>query len=640
MRFFFVDRQAMHKTLPWLCAVLFLAALPHALYQPWWLSVFVVLVLAGMGWRWKAGYPLAPWPVKTLLGGLVAVLIWREYGSFLRYEAATALLLAAVILKLTEIKARRDALVALSMAFLLLFCYALYAQDLFAAGWFLLVPIAIVAALLQLFDAPDAPAREIWREAFKLWGAALPVMAALLLFLPRIEGPIWRVAEERMVARTGLSDILSFDAISQLANNDEIAFRARFFGEPPKPEQMYWRAVVLSMFDGQVWRSGYTPWRTPRLTDLAGPVVYELTIEPTNRRWLFALDMPDSPPEGIEARLRGDGTWSARNPLIGRTQIKGAAWLSWKMDVDLPPMVHRVNRQLPFGEAGKLNPRTRAWAAELRRETPDVQTFVELVLDNFRQGGFRYTLSPPALGANAFDDFLFSTKRGFCEHYAASFVYVMRAGGVPARIVTGYLGGEENPEDGYWVVRQSDAHAWAEIWLAGQGWKRIDPTAVLPPAQIDANLAASNRYELSWRYRLQRHWESLENRWNQWVLSYNAQNQTMLSDYLSQTSGLDKLWPNLPEWGKLAIWLIVGTLLALSWAAWRWLKKDRPKKDEAWRRWQKIRARLRREGIACPPWETPRQLAKRLLRDAPRLAARFAPALLAISRTRYEQRSG
>ena len=253
----------------------------------------------------------------------------------------------------------------------------------------------------------------------------------------------------------------------------------------------------------------------------------------------------------------------------------------------------------------------------------------------FRQEDFHYTLRPPLLGADAIDEFLFDSRRGFCEHYASAFVFLMRAAGVPARVVAGYQGGELNPVDGYLTVRQSDAHAWAEIWLADEGWLRIDPTAAVALLRIEQGIVAALpagepllgiiRLDADWMRDLRNRWEAANNTWNQWVLGYNPQRQREVLSRLG--------WPD-PDWRSMTALLAVLCGLALLVVA-LWTLPGRRRDDPVQRAWQAYCAQLGRRGIIRADWEGPLDFAQRVAREKPELATLTSEAARHYAELRY-----
>ena len=356
---------------------------------------------------------------------------------------------------------------------------------------------------------------------------------------------------------------------------------------------------------------------------------YEATLEPHQQRWLLALDAPAAP--GPDFGLAGTLTATSREPLSQRRRYALSAALDYRFNRDEELPVLRRNLVLPDASS----PRARELAAAWQRADPDPQRLVQKALALFATGDFTYTLQPPLLGEQPVDDFLFVTRRGFCEHYAAAFVVLMRAAGVPARVVTGYQGGELNPVDGFVVVRQSDAHAWAEVWLAGRGWTRVDPTAAVSPARVEAGIAAAMpageplpgliQLRSDWLLTLRFRWEAINNAWNQHVLGYNPERQREL---------LTRLGLPDPDWRNLAAMLaaVCGVLLLLLAG---WAIRQRPRLDAATRLWRKALRRLARRQVNCAPWETPLALLQRVEGDNPALARALAPVVSAYLQARY-----
>jgi transglutaminase-like putative cysteine protease len=396
--------------------------------------------------------------------------------------------------------------------------------------------------------------------------------------------------------------------ISKLSLSDAIAFRVRFTGPAPDREALYWRGPVLSQFDGQTWHAA------PMLAlnedaPLTGGrrVDQEITLEPHNKPWLFALDLPaGAPADGLrtsEYQLFSHQPVRSRlrysvSSIIGASPGAGEAGL-WRSDaLHLPE---------------DFNPRAIALGQQLRAEFgADGQRIVNALMRHFRLQGLIYTLEPPLLGRDSVDEFLFSTRQGFCEHYASAFVFVLRAAGVPSRVVTGYQGGEWNPVDNTWIVRQSDAHAWGEFWTSTGGWKRVDPTAMSAPMRISDNLAAAlpegsplpliYRPELSWLRQLRFRWDAVGNGWNQWVLGYNTQKQI----------GLLRAWGfPTPDWRTLAATLALfsGALLLTLTV---WALRTRPALDPALGAWIKLSRKMARRGLARKDWEGPLDYAQRI----------------------------
>jgi transglutaminase-like putative cysteine protease len=474
---------------------------------------------------------------------------------------------------------------------------------------------------------------EDWRgpllRSLRFFAQGIPLAAVLFVVFPRLAGPLWGLPADH-AAQTGLSDRMSPGAISALSLSDAVAFRVDFEGLAPSPAQRYWRGPVLARFDGREWRT--SPGRAAgELASGRGErVSYTVSLEPHGKPWLFALDMPSSVPylEGGAVTERGremaflsrDQQLLALMPITQPTHyrvtslLRGthpppngpAATLQWRENLHLPPG----------------NERSVAFARDLRAFHTDDLDFVRAVLDLFRTGSFVYTLTPQLLQGDPVDAFLFDTKRGFCEHYAGAFVVLLRAAGIPARVVTGYQGGEINPAGGYLIVRQSDAHAWAEALIGGE-WRRFDPTAAVAPSRIESGLGAAlpegegvpllARIDAGWLKGFQLAWDALNHDWRRNVVGFDRDRQKSILRELS----LDRLAP----------WQIAA-IVALLAAAWlglllAWLVVRGRRRDPAAALWDRLGARLGRAGLPRLPHEGPVAYSRRAAARWPE----FAPAL-------------
>ena len=621
---------------------------PHLLHLPAWCGAMAAAVLAWRAWlAWTGGALPSRWLVSAILVLAAGLTLWGEQ-ALLGKEAGVTMLVVLLTLKTLELRARRDALVVFFLGFFLVLTHFLYSQSLgtglwtLGAVWGLLT--ALVLAHMPVGRQPLARAGAVAARAALL---GVPLMLLLFLLFPRI-GPLWGLPQDA-AGRTGLSGTLRMGAVAELATDDSIAMRVRFFGPPPAPEQMYFRGPVLSNFDGREWTRVIPTFPValrPRAdTQLIGePLRYEMTLE-ASRLPLFPMleltpDTEDAAPRvpGWLLLLRPDLQWTADRPITERVRVTAQAWLQHRHGPRQDVVGLRDLVQLP----GSYNPRTLQWAADLRARpefaNADSRVLAAAVLRHIGSAGFSYTLEPGTYGRDAIDEFWFDRKLGFCEHFAAAFVVVMRALDVPARIVTGYQGTDPAPQDEYWIVRQSNAHAWAEYWLAGTGWVRIDPTAAVAPDRVQIagrNLrppagfvtGAMNSLDPALAAQMRAQWELLNNRWNQWVLSYSRQQQFSLLESL----GIDK-----PDWQDLATTLILLLCGAsLGGAAWAWW--DRHRQDPWQRLQQRVQAQLHKLGVAVGPHHAPRTRAD-LVRQA--LGERGEPVavqLEALDRLRYSQ---
>ena len=618
-----------HGATPWLFAAALATTLPHAAHQPVWLSVLATGVFAWAGWLWWRNERLpGRWPL-ALLVALASGGVLFEFRTLFGRDAGVAMLVVFMALKLLELRSRRDATVVITLGYFLLLTHYFYSQSIPTGLWLLAAMTLLTATLIRLHGGPASSTAATLRYAGLLTLQAIPFMLVLYLLFPRVAGPLWGLPQDANSGRSGLSDQMTPGNIANLALSSEIAFRVRFAGPVPQRDKLYWRGPVLENYDGLTWRPQGGRGRPPQIEALSPAIAYETTLEPHQQRWLLALDAPGA--LGPEFALSGTLTAISREPLSQRQRFALTATLDFRFNTDEEQAALRRNLALPPDR----NPRARALAESWQSADADPARLAQKALSFFSEENFFYTLQPPLLGEQAVDDFLFDTRRGFCEHYASAFVFLMRAAGVPARVVTGYQGGEANPVDGFVVVRQSDAHAWAEIWLAGRGWTRVDPTAAVSPARVEGGIAAAMpageplpaliRLRSDWVRTLLFRWEAVNNSWNQYVLGYNPQRQREL---------LSRLGLPDADWRKLAaaLAIICGALLL---AVTAWTLHQRPRLDPAARLWQIALRRLARSKVNYAPWETPLALLERIERDHPALAPAFREVVAAYLQARY-----
>ena len=622
---------------------------PHLLHLPTWCGVMTVSLLA---WRARLAITGAALPNRWLISGLLilaaSLTLWAER-TLLGREAGITLLVVLMSLKTLELRARRDALVVFFLGFFLVLTHFLYSQSLATGLWLLGAVWGLLSALVLAHMPVGRP--PLWRAGRVAARAALlglPVMVLLFLLFPRI-GPLWGLPQDAQ-GRTGLSGSLRLGGVASIAEDDSIALRLRFLGPVPAPEQLYFRGPVLSTFDGREWTRLVPRFPVEQRARLdlevsGSPLRYEMTVEPSQLPLLPLLEMtPDRPGaapqlDGWLLTHRSDGQWQTDRPVLERVRVEASAFLSHrhgpKKDVlglrdlvDLPP---------------NANPRTLQWAAALRARpdlaSADARTLSAAVLQHIRSGEYIYTLEPGTYGdtpgSHAIDEFWLDRKLGFCEHFASAYVVVMRAMDVPARIVTGYQGVDALPQDSFYVVRQRNAHAWAEIWQAGTGWIRVDPTAAVAPERVMRGTSlrpapglvagTMNAIDPALAARLRGAWETVNNRWNQWVLNYSRGQQFDLLKGLGFES---------PDWQDLASTLILvlctGSLAGAAWAWW-----DRRRLDPWQRLQQRVQRQLAKLGVQVAHHHGPRERA-RLLRQALGSAAEDAASRLdALDAARY-----
>ncbi|HWM44194.1 MAG TPA: DUF3488 and transglutaminase-like domain-containing protein [Burkholderiales bacterium] len=599
------------RDLAWLIASLVLVIAPHAQRAPWWLTL---LTLCLYGWRMYLALNRAPLPSRWLVLGVAAVAmlgVWIEFRALFGRQSGILLLMLFSGLKLLETRTHRDAALAAFLGYFLVITNFLYTQTIPTAAAMGLAMFLLTATLIG-FSAPQRPTRANLRSAALLLAHAAPAALVLFLLFPRVQGPLWGLPQDAYAGMTGLSETMSPGTLSSLALSDSIAFRAEFQGPSPPNAVRYWRGPVLWDFDGRTWSIGpsfVVDFVAPH--DGRGVYRYEIVLEPHNRYWLFALETAASLPE--RARMAFDGQIVSSAPVRTRLRYE----LSSVVAPEPRPSetAGALRRALRLPERG--NPQARALAAQWRAASTSDAEVLKRAIAFLRQGGYVYTLEPPLLGDDPADEFLFSTKAGFCEHFSSAFVVLMRAAGIPARVVTGYQGGELNPVDSIITVRQSDAHAWAEVFIAEQGWVRVDPTAAAVPGRVEVGMARAvpqaaelplmMRPELEWLRAVRDRWEAAAHKWNVWVLGYNPERQR---DLMASIGVRDADWRTLTA--ALFAFLGAMTLVLLAWSLKRLARPDPVQK--AWRAFcRKLAAR----GVERSPAEGPRDFATRAARALP-----------------------
>lgn len=599
----------------WLLVTGITATVPFATQAPPWLvavSIGAFLWRAVLAWR---RLPLPPRWLLTTVAFAATTGVFLHYRTLFGQQAGVALLLAFMALKQLEARAPRDGLTIVLLGYFLTLAQFFEDQSvLIAATMVVTVPIA-TAALASLTDAEASPGY-LLRLTGMLTLQATPFLLILFLLFPRVHGPLWGLPRDAYSGLTGLSDSMAPGTIQSLAQSDAIAFRVVFDGEAPPKRTMYWRGPVLSRLDGRIWRPGETHRaETVLYSPLPGSPAhrYTVTLEAHDKPWLFALELPQT--LLADAFRTDDFQLHAKRPVRQRLRYTLTSYPQVAFIAE-DPAVLAAALQLPAGS----NPRSVQLGAGWTALASPLQR-VERALEFLKSQQLTYTLRPPLTGEHVADEFLFDTRRGFCEHFAAAFVVLMRAARVPARVVTGYQGGEKNPVDGTWVVRQSDAHAWAEVWLDGRGWVRIDPTATAAPVRIEEDLAAALpageplpllvRSDFDWLRELRYQWWAINNAWNQWVLGFDPERQRELLAHLGMAA---------PDWRKMTAWLAGMTGFALFCLAtamfWR-----RPHLDPVERQWQRFTRRLEKRGLPRRPWEGPLDYAERVAAELPAAAA-------------------
>lgn len=582
----------------------------HSTHLPWWLSIALALTL---GWRWwqrRRQSGRVPRWLKLPLLALLTLAVIAQYGGIFGREPGAALAVGLLILKLLETETIRDVRVGISFA-----CFALMTALLFDQGLIATVVVALgllpALATLRALE-PGQLSTSLPRTllpALALSTAALPLALLAFLLVPRLSSPLWGAPSPNQ-ARTGLSDSMSPGNFTDLLTDDHPAMRVNFEGTPPPADLRYFRAYVMWNYDGRSWR--YVDARHVRARETApievgASIQYRISLQPTQQRVLPTLDVPLQAP--AQARLQPDREVMADKPVNDQLSYQLRSALQYRLQPVLDERTQRLGLRLPAG----FNPRALALAAQWReRYGSDNAAIVQAALNLFHDGGFRYTLAPAPLGRDAVDDFLFDTHEGFCEHYSSAFTVLMRAAGIPARVVTGYQGGYWNKYADYLLVRYSDAHAWSEVWLAGRGWVRVDPTGAVRPERVLLGAAAAAGDQLAW-YRndwlqgLRNRWDIVNRWWDQGVIGFDALRQRGLLTPFgirdTDTATLGVL---------LAISSVLFIAIGLAWALLRRQPRD-PLRDAL----RELERKLARKGIARRPAEGPQHYLRRAARALP-----------------------
>jgi protein-glutamine gamma-glutamyltransferase len=626
--------------------------LPQVANLPVWCAALAAAVLAWRAWLAVSGKPLpASWWLLGLLG-ITLVATFATHRTLLGRDAGVTLIVVLLALKTLELRAKRDAFVVFFLGFFTMLTNFFFSQSLATAAAMLVALLGLLTALVNAhMPVGRPPLAQAARTAATMALLGAPIMAALFVLFPRLS-PLWGIPNDAMAGRSGLSATMQVGNIASLALDETIAMRLKFEGRVPPQGDLYFRGPVLSTFDGREWRA-----LQPRLAGGAWPLVpgnaqlevsgepvrYEATLEPNNRPWMLVMDAAVKPPEapGLTPVMTGELQWLANRPITDLLRYRVESHTSFRHGPrNNPAAVPPQYTELPDG----LNPRTVALAAQMRADPAIARqgpaALVEAALNRLRTGNYQYTLEPGVFGEHSADEFWFDRKEGFCEHIASSFAVLMRAMGIPARIVTGYQGGERNSVDGFWVLRQSDAHAWTEVWLSGLGWVRVDPTSAVAPGRtgafqrlqaprgVFATALGTVTPELA--VNLRAAWEALNNSWNQWVLNYTQSKQLDLLKNLGFES---------PSWEDLS-YVLIGLLVFTALCGAAWTLWERRQHDPWLRLLARARRRLGTAGLELPPAAPPRQIAALVTGRFGQSAQGLADWLLKLEMQRYARSPG
>jgi len=620
------------QRLPWVVAGLALAVLPHVPHIAVWTLLIAALATGARMMIEVKRWDLPPKWVRITLAFAALLGVAASYRTLNGIDAGTALLVVMAGMKLLETNSTRDLTVVVFLAYFALFAAFLYNQNLLLLPYMLFTAWLLTATLMRIHQTESMPVRDAAGATAKMFLQALPLAVLLFLFFPRLPGQFWAVPA-REKAMTGLSEEMTPGDVSELSLSSAIAFRVKFEGNPPPPRERYWRGPVLHQFDGRTWRRAGTPY-TPQEVVSSGPTYrYRISVEPQERNWIFPLDMATGWNRERAYRTGDFQLFARQSQITVLTSFDLESNPQYVTTTELRKDLRHWDTFLP----STRNVRTQELARRMREEAGSDEAFIESVLTRFRSEEYYYTLQPPALDANAVDDFLFNTKRGFCEHYASAFTVMARAAGIPARIVTGYQGGEFNSMGGYFIVRQSDAHAWSEVWLNGRGWQRIDPTAAIAPSRIEMGLdaALSEAEDVPGRAfrsnaffsKVRLAWDAANTFWNNEVVQFGEAQQRWL---------LEKLNFDDARWEYLVVALVlamVGFFVALTaYLAWKFRPRSR---DPVAHVYEQLCRKLAKRGLPRLPHEGPNDYVDRVAQSRPDLAPQLTELRTVYVNLRY-----
>jgi transglutaminase-like putative cysteine protease len=634
-----------NKRLLWTAAIVVCTSLPHwPALSPW----IPVLLLVSVAWR--LGVALFGWPqasrvvrLPLSLGAFLAVLF--QYRTLNGVEAGTALLVVMIALKVLEARNRRDQLVLIMICYFLMFAGLLADRGPLTAVYTVALVWLTTVALIQIGRRGALlPYRATGLFSGRLLLHAMPVMVVLFILFPRLPGPLWAMPGSTSSGATGLNDRMSPGDITNLALSDEVAFRVEFEGRPPRARDLYWRGPSLAVFDGRTWSMQQGMRREERVAATieyrGAPTSYHVTLEPNGRNWAFALDMPREWSGDSSLRMRSDYQLSTfGGPRSRRLVYSVTSHVDYRAREPLTEGERATFRDLPPGS----NPRARALAASWLADSPSDATIIERAMAYLRSQPFAYTLTPPPLGSQPVDEFLFETREGFCEHYASALTFLLRAAGLPARVIVGYQGGELNALGGYYIVRQTDAHAWTEVWLENEGWTRVDGVAAVAPERVSLGYdglgsggvtAAAAALRARWSRPIVLLWDAVNTRWRAWIVGYGPELQRSLLESLGFTN-----LRRAQRSGVLLGLAVVATMtLILGLSAYlSWRQRQRAGIDAAALCFARFVRELRRLDVpARAPTEGPHTYAERAASALPHAAAPIRAVAELYLRARYE----
>ena len=633
-----ISREVSNRSCVFAVCFCFLFSIaPHFPNLPLWVSGMVAFALS---WRCLQNLgKLREVPKWILIPMVIAggVGVFAEYWTVVGRDAGLALLTVMSSFKFLESRRQRDLLILVFLCYFLIATHFLFSQSIPTAAMMFITLIVITATLITINQREQqVRVGELLKTSSRLVLYSIPLMLILFVLVPRVPGPLWGLTNEQRGGITGLSDSMSPGKISNLIRSNDVAFRVDFEGSVPPQSQLYWRGPVMAMYNGYRWSQAQREPMQKLTLNVSEPAIkYTVTLEPNGEQWLLALDVP--------TLLVPDSLMTSDFQLISKTKINDLqrytteSRLAYEIGTNESAKYLQMTSKYP----DQLNPRTTQLGKSLAARFDTSEEIVNEVLAMFSRESFFYTLKPPLLGENVVDEFLFASRRGFCEHYASSFALLMRTAGIPARVVTGYQGGEFNDVGNYLIVRQSDAHAWTEVWIKGRGWIRVDPTAAVSPDRIESGLDDALDDEVSsFRIRnrnpifgnLMFNWDNLQHGWNDWVLDYDDQ---------KQRNFLSELDLGIKNWSDMVIALVM-MLVAVTGSFWliAWYRELPPRPAAYEILFKRLLRKLARRGIVKKPSEDTRALLRRISTDEIAQSDQLARIIDLYNRIKYGRNGG
>lgn len=638
------DRQAL---LALICAYL-LAVSPHITRLPVWLAGLAIIIF---GWSYKIVTAKRHQPgriLRIIILFVVIFYLFKHYHTLLGRDAGVAMLIALTLLKFLELKSQRDYMLVVFLCMFIVLTSFLYSQSIWLGVYLLAVVIILFSVMMYLNHRVRHDLSGMLKRAASLVMMGFPIAVLLFVLFPRLPGGLFGLPGDSHSGLTGMSDTMKPGSINELNLNENVAFRVEFPAKIPEARQRYWRGLVLEQYHRGIWKE-YKEDKAKKKQIRYSPddvVEYSILQEASNQKWFFALDMPLARPAGL---IWGTGhTLRSTATLRERKQQRlQSATVYDFVGANEQELLRNLDTSSVTGE------RVKQLARELSRNAGSSIEYINSVLAYYRSNNFIYSLQPPLLGEHPVQAFMLDTRKGYCEHYASSFTMMMRLAGIPARVVIGYQGGEWNEQGNYMIVRQSDAHAWSEVWSEKGGWIRIDPTSAVAPERIEYGLSAIRQLMEQGQELgnltgeqlqsvlsgslikrtikdLRLFWDGVNTRWYKWVIDYGTPNQRSLLKWLgfNQTNG-----------SNLIYLLIALVSVVVGLQAWLLFHRKKPV-DPAVKQYQKYCHRLSRVGIVRSQSEGPAEFARRVIELRPDLQQMVRPVMKAYIAIRYAGKTG